>query len=82
MGHHQKKCYVVVVVVAVWVVCFGKVDDADAKMNWMAGLAWHTETHIRRTQCMKARKEKEVNCRLLSENESVCRKRHSRPRLD
>lgn len=45
------------------------------------GLAWHTETHIRRTQCMKARKEKEVNCRLLSENESVCRKRHSRPRL-
>lgn len=67
----------------VWVVCFGKVDDADAKMNWMAwlDLAWHTETHIRRTQCKKVRKEKEVNCRLLSENESVCRKRHSRLRL-
>lgn len=42
--------------------------------GWLGhGLAWHTETHITGEQCKKA-KEKEVNCRLLSENESVCRK--------
>lgn len=63
----------------VWVVCFGKVDDADAKMDWMAslwlghGLAHGNAYHIPGEQCKKA-KEKEVNCRLLSENESVCRK--------
>lgn len=64
-----------------------KVDDGDGQcQDELLGLAWlglglgwlgHTETHI----IGNCPRKKEVNCRLLSENESVCRKTTRRETL-